>query len=207
MSTFNDPDLWLGSYVELALEVSSASDERAVRGALAALARGPGVLGVWSRRESLGSSRDRFDVARVPVSASWPVGHGLFQVGERAEVGFVVVIVRERGGSAWVDLCIPTGMLERVYEVDHPLARATNPWLEDLERRLEAVGRFVHRESPFELALIGEEVSGRAHAARLDRAHVAGTTCLLPEALARAIGVLDHVRARAHGLCTVVAPR
>lgn len=201
-----DPDLWLGSYVELAIEVSQAADDELLREALGALVREPGLRGVWSDRGSLGGVHDVLDVESATL-ASGHMGYGVLQLDDVREAVCVIVLVREPEGSDWLLLCLPTGALDRVHAVTYPLARATNTWWADVEGSLEAIGRHVHRAAPFELALIGEEVSGGAHAARVTSAHLSGTTSLLPEALVARLDLETHVRRRVDGLCTVFVPR
>lgn len=199
-----DPDSWLGSYMELAIEVSRAADDERLRGALGALVRAPGLRGVWSSRASLGHERGALDSERAAL-ASGPVGYGVLRLDEQREVVCVLCLVRERCGSDWLCLCLPTGALGRVHALTYPLSRSANPWMTRVEGRLETIGRHVHRAAPFELALIGEEVSGAAHAARLSCARLVGMTCLLPEALVTQLGLEAHVRRDADGLCTLLA--
>jgi hypothetical protein len=80
----------------------------------------------------------------------------------RTTLGCTSVVVREDKGSDWLDLCIPTGMLELEFPNIYTILRDNNHklWLKDIDDVFIRVADEVYRHVPFDLALIGEEASG-----------------------------------------------
>lgn len=60
------------------------------------------------------------------------------------EIGCTILSVRDPV-SDWLDVAIPTGMLELAYPVAYPLTDESNPWISEVERRLVDVA--VHRRA------------------------------------------------------------
>ncbi|WP_433930044.1 hypothetical protein AB3662_39700 [Sorangium cellulosum] len=158
-STYLREDLWRGSYFELALEIGPAGDDSRAKRALEALWQHPALLGPWERKDGFGSD---------PIM---PVLHPSPLVGclrfDDVELGCLSYFVREEPGSDWLDLSIPTGMLEAAYRVSYPLDAETDPWLVRLERLLATIGARIFEVEPFQLGLLGEEASGASSASEL----------------------------------------
>lgn len=67
-------------------------------------------------------------------------------------------------GSDWVDICIPEGMLEQVYPVNYASWTMTaNPWLQEVDALLVDVATRLYEAVPFQLGIIGPDVSGIAY--------------------------------------------
>ncbi len=77
------------------------------------------------------------------------------------------------------------GMIERVFPVVHPLEleRRQNPWLMRLDGVLLGMAERIYHTAPFDLALIGEEMSGRWAAQEIKARELIGGGVLLPRAL------------------------
>jgi hypothetical protein len=67
----------------------------------------------------------------------------------------------------WLDVCVPTGALEPVFKVCYPLDREENLWLDELDAALLVVADRVYGATAFDLAFVGEEVSGYTDAREL----------------------------------------
>ncbi len=123
---------------------------------------------------------------RLPVALD-PTGpeslYGLLRLADGTELGITCVFVREEGGSDWLDFCIPTGILQLVFPRDYPLFASTNPWLAEIDRVLLELANTVYAAQPFDLALIGEEVSGQGDAGQVTATDVANGGYLLPAGL------------------------
>jgi hypothetical protein len=164
------PDDWLGSFYELCIELQPAGDDVRLRRALAALWRAPLLEGVWTEQEYQ---------HRVTADAELPLygrrQHGLLRLPGLPPTACIALVVREGGSddpddepppapdvpfADWLDLCIPMGMLERVFPVIWPLEVAANPWLTDLNDALVQLAEAVYIATSYNLALIGEEISG-----------------------------------------------
>lgn len=138
---------WLGSYYELSLQLSRVPDDHRLRLALDALwsapeivARDPGELEV----PPPGDLRSHRGTIRTPLG----------------DVPCVSWIIRElNGGSDWLDLCLPTGALDK-RGLTYPVHESPPEILDAIDRTLVAVGRRVFAAAQFLVGLIGEEVSG-----------------------------------------------
>jgi len=92
-------------------------------------------------------------------------------------------VVREEDGSDWLDLCIPTGMLQLRFPVEYPLETHSNPWIHRLDDLYVAIASDVYSAAGFSLGLIGEEVSGELSSATLTSAEWERGPLLLSESL------------------------
>ncbi|AGP35346.1 hypothetical protein SCE1572_12935 [Sorangium cellulosum So0157-2] len=151
-STYLREDLWLGAYFELALEIGPAGDDRRAKRALEALWQHPALRGPWEREDAFGSD---------PIV---PVLHPSSLLGclrfDGVELGCMSWLIREESGSDWIDLSIPTGMLEAAFGASYPLDPQKDAWLVRLERLLATIGARIFEVEPFQLGLLGEEASG-----------------------------------------------
>ncbi|WP_434045827.1 MULTISPECIES: hypothetical protein [Sorangium] len=158
-STYLRKDFWRGSYFELALEIGPAGDDSRAKRALETLWQHPALLGPWERKDEFGSD------PMVPVLHHSPL-LGCLRFDD-VELGCLSWFVREEAGSDWLDLSIPSGMLEAAYGLSYPLDAQTDPWLVRLERLLATIGARIFEVEPFQLGLLGEEASGASSASEL----------------------------------------
>jgi hypothetical protein len=153
---------WLGSFYELSLELGASGDDTLATRALAALWKQPELRGPWNERAALSS---------VPVQPLPSLGHfclyGVLSLAGNIELGCMSHLVRIEGESDWLDLSIPTGMLELRFPVAYPLDRTTNAWLRELDRLLVRIAARIYAVAPYRLGLIGEETSGMSSASDL----------------------------------------
>jgi hypothetical protein len=54
-------------------------------------------------------------------------------------------------------------MLKQVFPLKSPLSHAENSWLKIVDKYLLETADIVYHQTPYDLALIGEEVSGMVH--------------------------------------------
>ena len=151
-----------GSYYELALELDPSGNDLRVMRTVETLWRQPELRGPWRERTCLDADPDE-----ITIEADQGRLYGCLTVDDRREVGCISCLVRVEGESDWLDLCIPTGMLELRFPVSYPLDRATNPWLSALDDVLVRMASAVYAATSFQLGLIGEEVSGVSSAAEV----------------------------------------
>ena len=191
---------WYGSFYELAMEFHPTGNDARLLAALQALWSDPAVHGPlaspysWPEEHttllSIPSAsvpaREAVPQVQLPEALD-PVGpeslYGLLRLADGTELGIKCVIVREEAGSDWLDFCIPTGMLELAFPVDYPLFASTNPWLAEIDHVLLEQASTVHAAQPFDLARIGEEVSGQGYAGQATATDVATGGYLLPAGL------------------------
>jgi len=184
-ATFNKAENWHGSYYELCIELGPSGHDDRLLAALRRLWSFPALGGPWSDRDSFGT-------APCEVTVSGDLHH--FYYGTLAKldadtVGCLTCVAREPDGSDWLDLCIPTGMLEIVCDIQYPLYFESNPWIPPLNSLFVDIANHVHAEVGFRLAIIGEETSGLTDAASLTKTDLERGLFLLPETLARSLGV------------------
>lgn len=154
MSLFIE-DAWAGSYYELAMEIAPKRNDDRLHSAVESLLGFQGIEGAWASREDLGKTPPH----EWSLEQS-QIGYCVVKFGV-GTLGAVVHIVREENdGPDWLDLCVPTGMLEQVVPVQYPLTELENPWMAGLDRDLISVAEHVYRAVPFDLAIVGEECSG-----------------------------------------------
>ena len=191
---------WYGSFYELAMEFHPTGNDARLLAALQARWSDPALHGPlaspysWPEEQTTLLSVPPASVSalgavpRVQLpEALDPVGpgglYGLLRLADGTELGITCAIVREEGGSDWLDFCIPTGMLGVAFPVDYPLFASTNPWLAGVDHALLEQASTIHAAQPFDLALIGEEVSGQRDAGRVTATDVARGGYLLPAGL------------------------
>jgi hypothetical protein len=171
---------WFGSFYEFSLELGPAGDDAVARRALEALWQQPELRGPWRERTAFASPPDPSLLPPENVSQ-----FGSLTLGKNIEVGCASYLVRIEGESDWLDLSVPTGMLELRFPVRYPLDRTTNPWLADLDRVLGRIAAKVYEVAPFRLGLLGEEASGATSAGELTGADCERGGFLVPEHLWR----------------------
>jgi hypothetical protein len=155
-----DRDNWVGSHIQLAVDLGEPDDER-LRAAFAA---------AWSNPHLNGPLESLIEGVqpRLPEPPFDP-DLGLSTDGtislppDAVAVGCRVLSVQD-GLSNWLVVAIPTGMLELAFRVDYELSHQRNPWLAGVERRLAEIGDTIYRRVPFDLGIIGAEVSGQYYA-------------------------------------------
>ena len=191
---------WHGSFYELAMEFHPTGDDARLLAALQALWSDPAVHGplespyTWPEQETTLLSIPAVPmpvleaVAQVGLPQTLdPEGpehlYGLLTPAGRPAIGIVCVMVREQGGSDWLDLCCPTGMLGYRPELNDYGSYETNLWVDGIDEVLLRIAAAVYAAAPFDLALIGEEVSGQGYAGTVTPMDLARGGYLLPSDL------------------------
>jgi len=160
--------------------VGPTGDDAKLKKALRACWTARGVQGPWWSKSELAAgapTRESSELRNHSYGAATLAGH-------RA-IGCVVHLVREDAGDDWCDLCLPTGMLDLLFEINYPIVPNFNPWRREVDRYLLDVAGDVFAQVGFECALIGEEVSGYANVQSLTRADFERLLVLVPEATHR----------------------
>lgn len=115
--TFLNDDNWLGSYYELCLELGPTGDDGRLKNAVAHLWSRPQLDGSWTDRASCNENPPPIEFSDGFI----PPRYGIITLTSGDRLGCVTHTVRETDGSDWLDLCIPTGMLELVFDTHYPL--------------------------------------------------------------------------------------
>lgn len=168
-SDFLDDENWHGGYYELAIKLGPRNAEGSTDRVLDALAT------VWSQPSLDGCDRDRWTardeqerVAPAPTDPEDPESFkGVATLPSGHRVVCATHVIREDGGygNDWLDLCLPLGALARV---DHRVGGypfgdvlISRAWREPIDNWFVGIAQAVAARHPFQLAMIGHEVSGQ----------------------------------------------
>jgi len=168
---FTQKENWYGSFYELAIELQTSHDNVRLEKALEALWNHPNLSGHWLSKENYGQGPDKFSIAdkfHGMNQNSLIHLYGVFFIPEiDKQIGCLSIIVRETDGSDWLDFCFPTGMLESAFSVKYPLETDEYPWSTVLDKYLLQMADMIYQQIPYDLAFIGDEVSGLANKASI----------------------------------------
>ncbi|HEX8600417.1 MAG TPA: hypothetical protein VF952_18110 [Chloroflexia bacterium] len=153
-SLYLDKEYWGGGFYELVFEYSPGGSEEHLQKALDTLWTSPQLQGPWLDREDLGNP---------PVQISvepWRM-YGLLTLPENKSVGCVTFTRREEDGSGWLDFSVPTAMLAGLdWYYDKTMDTSYSPRLKLVDATYAEIADRVYRETPFQFAELGFEVSG-----------------------------------------------
>ncbi len=162
---------WSGPYYELAIELQASHDDVQLEQALQALWSHSNLSGHWLSKESYAQSPDTFNVADAfhgENGNSFIHLYGVFFIPDiEKHVGCLSIVVREKDGSDWLDFCFPTAMLTTAFAVKYPLPTDEYPWSVVLDKYLMQMADLVYQQTPYDLAFIGDEVSGLVNKASI----------------------------------------
>lgn len=154
-------DDWAGSFYDLSIDLGKDEGRDRIVKAVQAVFRSPAVSGPWSSREDVCLPERRLPAPTCIPSDDIPSYTATVTLPAGQVVGVVVCTVICKETSS-LDICIPLGMLARVFPLVYPLDLATDHWLAQVDEALIELAEAVHTEVPFDLALIGEEAAGYA---------------------------------------------
>ncbi|HVS20163.1 MAG TPA: hypothetical protein VMT18_16285, partial [Planctomycetota bacterium] len=155
---------WLGSYYELSLDLGPCGDDELASIALQALWQSPRLAGPWEGREGFGGPASKMAFGGPGTNTTF---HGALTMPDGSELGCRAYLIRVADESDWLNLSIPTSMLELRYPVTYPLDSTTNPWLRTADSCFVELATSIYRRAPFRLGLLGEECGGFRTAAEL----------------------------------------
>ncbi len=174
--TYVTQENWYGSYYELAIVLNNSPDNARLRQALTVIWNCSDLHGPWFEREDYSMPTTAIPELMADIEPL-KLLYGLITIPQTGTtLGCLSVVVREDKGSDWLDLCIPTGMLGLEFPIQYPILRDNNLWLKEIDDVFLRVADEVYRRVPFDLALIGEEVSGL-----VDKAEVFSNVGLLKD--------------------------
>lgn len=202
LETFVADENWLGSYYELCLELGPTGDDERLANAVATLWSQPQLFGYWNDRVLYKQPPSPIEITDGFISPLY----GIISLDCGQQLGCVTHAVRETDGSDWLDLCIPTGMLELVFDVRYPLEYQTNPWMRTIDRVLSRITEAMFRVCPFKLGIIGEEASGLTSAKSIAAADCRDSPFFFPESLWASLGLQREHRMTVPGLVSIGLP-
>jgi hypothetical protein len=193
---------WYGSFYELAMEYYPRGGDARLLAALHALWSDSSLFGplespyYYAEVEAtllsppLPPESAQRAVPSVPIpDALDPVGpnnlYGLLMIPGRPQIAIICGMVREEYGSDWLDFCIPMGMLDLIMNINYPLSYSTSSWMEEVNGALARLADTIYAVAPFDLAYIGEDVSGLWRAGEIKGATLEAGGVFAPPSLVR----------------------
>jgi hypothetical protein len=162
IQNFSSEQTWLGGFYEIEFELGVPSDERLAL-ALQTVWSYPSLEGCYLSREREPHTQTRVN-PRDHANEGHLYGIANLPNGAKAACGTYVCRLQDEAGTTLRDLLafyVPHGALARTYQVGgYPFSDADRAatWRVPLDEWLVDLGRSVHKQVPFGLALIGFEV-------------------------------------------------
>jgi hypothetical protein len=184
---FNNSDNWIGSFYELSIEYHPVGNNKRLNQALIALQNFELFNGLWKERQDFQSDSISLPINILDDSVNQLFGT-LIMSGENT-LPCLISVIRIDGESDWLDISIPQVTLENFYSCKYPLTKEFNPWLAKVDEIFIRIAKTIFNHSPFELAMLGEEVSGYTNQEKITLEDVGKVTCILPIGLQKRLGI------------------
>ena len=165
---FTPQNVWFGGFYELAIELGEPSDERLFE-ALKVLWQHSSLHGCYLDNDVEPDKQKRIEPSPELINRMHL--YGLAQLPDGKKVACGSCIIREDDGSDWLDFYLPTGALGKAYDIGgYPFDAAGfahRDWQVPVDEWLKDIGTHIFSVVPFNLGLIGFEVSGEFYAAEI----------------------------------------
>jgi hypothetical protein len=148
---FKDPQAWkTGGDYEVCFQLRTTQLELAWR----TIWCHPRLVGPWAKIEDIGAS---MALAHAEVFTDYSTHYGLLRLDDETLVAATTVVVPV-GKAEFVDLVLglPLVWLSRQFTVHYPTHTKCNTWRTAIDAALINVAEAVYRNTPFELAGLGE---------------------------------------------------
>ncbi|UTI42237.1 hypothetical protein [Niallia sp. RD1] len=186
---FTNPDNWIGGFYELSIEFHPVGDNNRLNQALIALENIGFFNGLWQERQDFLS-----DSISLPINIdddSVNQFYGTLNLTDGNTLPSLISVIRIEGESDWLDISIPQATLEQLYPYEYPLTKELNPWLAKIDEIYIRIAETIYNNSPFELAMIGEEISGYTNQEEITKEDSEKITFILPIRLQKRLGIQD----------------
>lgn len=157
-SEFIDLDNWIGGFYEISIEFHPAGNDKRLNDALTSLVKSKVINGIWKERENYQKNPVSLpiDIEEDSVNQYY----GTLPISDGNTLPCIITIVRIDCESDWLDISIPQAAFEKAYPYKYPLTENLNPWLNGVDETFIKLAETIYNQSPFDLAMIGEEISG-----------------------------------------------
>ncbi|MEI5906157.1 hypothetical protein WAK64_03610 [Bacillus spongiae] len=180
---YNNPDNWIGEFYELSIEYHPFGNNKRVNEALLGLCKSDNFNGVWEDKKDYQKKSIFLPINIEEDSVTQFYGTLSFSNSKDGELPCVITIIRVDGESDWLDIAIPQASYEEIFPCKYPLTVELNPWLKEINTLYTQLAEIIYCNSPFDLAMIGEEVSGYTNQEEITHEDVQNITCILPSYL------------------------
>ena len=174
---YNDSDHWVGGFYELSIEYHPSDHDKRINEALASLADGSCIKGI-----------------SLPIQMEEDGVHsfyGSLSLSHSDYLPIMITVTRVVGESDWMDIAIPQTAFEMKFSYKYPLITELNPWLVRVNEVFVQLAETIYQNAPFDLALIGEEVSGCTNQGDITYEVMQTLICILPSQLSERLGLGD----------------
>ncbi|MEO2073789.1 MAG: hypothetical protein ABGX20_00010 [Bacillus sp. (in: firmicutes)] len=188
-SEYNNPNNWIGGFYELSIEFHPVGNNDRLNKALNALQSFKLFRGLWKERQDFQAGSISLPINIDDNSVSQFYGTLIMTDGNTLPC--LISLIRIEGESDWLDISIPQASFEKFYPYKYPLAKELNPWLIKVDETLIRLAETIFSHSPFELAMIGEEISGYTNQGQISFEDVGKINCILPAHLQKHLGIKE----------------
>lgn len=201
LSDFTNPEQWIGGFYELSIEFHPDGDDSRLNNALLVLQDCDFFKGLWLSRENFEALQVSLPINIEPDSVNQ--FYGILSLDYSDASPCLVSIIRINGESDWLDISIPQSYLEKKYDLEYPLSKGYNPTLRQVDELFIKLAETIYNKAPFDLAMIGEEVSGYTTQENITAHCLDKITCILPMELQHRLGVRAEGEILSNGLLVV----
>lgn len=188
-SDFNNPTNWIGGFYELSIEFNPAGNNKRLNRAFIALQSLKLFNGLWKERQDFHTNSISLPINIDDCSVSQ--FYGTVSMSDGNTLPCLISVIRVEGESDWLDVSIPQATLEQFYPYKYPLTKELNPWLAKVDEIFIRIAETIFNNSPFELAMIGEEISGYKNQEEITFEDVEKITSILPIHLQKRLGIQE----------------
>lgn len=188
-SEFINLDNWIGGFYELSIEFHPVGNDSRLNGALTALEKSKVINGIWKEREDYKKMTVSLPLENYEDSVNQY--YGIILVSDGNTLPCAISINSIAGESEWLDISIPQAAFEKTYPYKYPLTENLNPWLNGVNETFIKLAETVFKQSPFDLAMIGEEISGYTNQETITLELLEKSTYILPIGLQKRLEIQE----------------
>jgi hypothetical protein len=154
IQNYNKNINWHGSFYELSIQLSSNPDKLKILSTLKLLFNGIDIKGPYRNTNQF---VETIEISENIISEVFTL-YGLVKI-ENKQLGISISTIREENND-WISISFATGMLTTAFKIKYPLYSETNSWIKIIDTFFLALCDKLYKNIKFEIAIIGEEVSG-----------------------------------------------
>lgn len=186
---YNNPDNWCGGFYELSIEYHPFGNNTRVNEALTALCKSSYFNGMWEDKKDYQKKSISLPINFEKDSVNQFYGTLSLSNASEDELPCLVTVISVNGESDWLGISIPQAAFEKIFPYKYPLTIELNPWLKKIDEIYARLAKTIYCNAPFDLALIGEEISGYTNQQEITNEIVQNIICILPRQLQDRLGL------------------
>lgn len=186
---YNDLENWNGGFYELSIEYHPFGDNQRINEALSALCKSNFFNGIWEDKKDY-----QRNFISLPINIEEDSCHsfyGTLSLSNESRLPCMINVNRVKNESDWIDILIPQSAFQKIYPYIYPITIELNPWLKEINEIYVQLAENIYNKSPFDLAMIGEEVSGHTNQEDITLEFMKNIICILPSQLQVRLGLQE----------------